>query len=124
MTKAGCSGVSVMRAELDASTSTAMDTGEAQWRAGANRQAQPDAASDEDGGKQFHAEREMDAWSGSEEDSSSSYEAEPEPEPELSAAAPPPPPPPPAASAIAPYQRHSGSGGGTRSSRLSPPAVR
>ena len=34
-----------MRTELDASTSTVMDAGEARWRAGANRQAQPDAAS-------------------------------------------------------------------------------
>ena len=50
-----------------------------------------DWCADEDGGKQFHAEREMD---GSEDDSSPSYEPEPEPEPELAAAAPPPPPPP------------------------------
>ena len=42
--KAG-SGVSVMRSDLDASTSTEVDAHEAQWRAGVNRQARPDAAS-------------------------------------------------------------------------------
>ena len=42
--KAG-SGISVMRADLDASTSTEVDAHEAQWRAGVNRQARPDAAS-------------------------------------------------------------------------------
>ena len=36
-------GMSIMRAELDATTSTSLDTHEAQWRAGVNRQAQPDA---------------------------------------------------------------------------------
>ena len=45
MAKSGCSGVSVMRAELDATTTTEVDTHEAQWRAGVNRQAQPEAAS-------------------------------------------------------------------------------
>ena len=44
MSKAGSSGVSVMRADLDAVTSTSADAQEAQWRAGANRQAQPGAA--------------------------------------------------------------------------------
>jgi len=38
-------GLSVMRADLDASTSTSADMHEAQWRAGVNRQAQPDALS-------------------------------------------------------------------------------
>ena len=42
--KAG-SGVSVMRSDPDASTSTEVDAHEAQWRAGVNRQARPDAAS-------------------------------------------------------------------------------
>ena len=42
--KAG-SGISVMRSDLDASTSTEVDAHEAQWRAGVNRQARPDAAS-------------------------------------------------------------------------------
>ena len=42
--KAG-SGVSVMRSDLDASTSTEVDAHEAQWRAGVNRQARPDAPS-------------------------------------------------------------------------------
>ena len=42
--KAG-SGISEMRADLDASTSTEVDAHEAQWRAGVNRQARPDAAS-------------------------------------------------------------------------------
>ena len=42
--KAG-SGISVMRADLDASTSTEVDAHEAQWRAGVNRQARPDAPS-------------------------------------------------------------------------------
>ena len=42
--KAG-SGVSVMRSDLDASTSTEVDAHEAQCRAGVNRQARPDAAS-------------------------------------------------------------------------------
>ena len=37
--------VSVMRSDLDASTSTEVDAHEAQWRAGVNRQARPDAAS-------------------------------------------------------------------------------
>ena len=37
-------GVSVMRAELDAATSSSVDMQEAQWRAGVNRQAQPEAA--------------------------------------------------------------------------------
>jgi len=45
MAKAGSAGVSVMRAELDAATSTSADAHEAQWRAGINRQLQPDAAS-------------------------------------------------------------------------------
>ena len=36
--------VSVMRAEIDAATSSSVDVQEAQWRAGANRQAQPEAA--------------------------------------------------------------------------------
>ena len=40
--KAG-SGVSVMRSDLDASTSTEVDAHEAHWRAGVNRQARPDA---------------------------------------------------------------------------------
>ena len=44
LAKAG-SGVSVMRADLDASTSTEVDAHEAQWRAGVNRQARPDAPS-------------------------------------------------------------------------------
>ena len=44
--KAG-SGISVMRPDLDASTSTEVDAHEAQWRAGVNRQARPDAASQE-----------------------------------------------------------------------------
>ena len=38
-------GLSVMRADLDASTSTSADVHEAQWRAGVNRQAQSDALS-------------------------------------------------------------------------------
>ena len=42
--KAG-SGISMMRSDLDASTSTEVDAHEAQWRAGVNRQARPDAAS-------------------------------------------------------------------------------
>ena len=42
--KAG-SGVSVMRSDPDASTSTEVDAHEAQWRAGVNRQARPDAPS-------------------------------------------------------------------------------
>ena len=42
--KAG-SGISVMRSDLDASTSTEVDAHEAQWRAGVNRQARPDAPS-------------------------------------------------------------------------------
>ena len=42
--KAG-SGISVMRSDFDASTSTEVDAHEAQWRAGVNRQARPDAAS-------------------------------------------------------------------------------
>ena len=37
-------GLSVMRADLDAATSTSADVQEAQWRAGVNRQAQPGAA--------------------------------------------------------------------------------
>ena len=37
-------GTSVMRAELDAATSSSVDVQEAQWRAGVNRQAQPEAA--------------------------------------------------------------------------------
>ena len=40
MAKALGSGVSVMRAELDAATTTSVDAHEAQWRAGVNRQAQ------------------------------------------------------------------------------------
>ena len=43
MSKAG-PGLSVMRADLDAATSTSADVHEAQWRAGVNRQAQPQAA--------------------------------------------------------------------------------
>ena len=39
------SGVSVMRADLDATTSTSLDAHESQWRAGVNRKAQPDAIS-------------------------------------------------------------------------------
>ena len=37
--RAAAAGISVMRAELDAATSTSADVQEAQWRAGANRQA-------------------------------------------------------------------------------------
>ena len=44
MAKDGTAGVSVMRAELDAATSSSADVQEAQWRAGVNRQAQPAAA--------------------------------------------------------------------------------
>ena len=42
--KAG-SGVSVMRSDLDASTSTEVDAHEAQWRAGVNPPSQRRAAS-------------------------------------------------------------------------------
>ena len=45
MTAKAGSGISVMRADLDASTSTEVDAHEAQCRAGVNRQARPDAAS-------------------------------------------------------------------------------
>ena len=45
MAKAGSSGISVMRVDLDAATTTSADAHEAQWRSGVNRQAQPHAAS-------------------------------------------------------------------------------
>ena len=45
MAKAASSGLSVMRHDLDAVTSTSVDVHEAQWRAGVNRQAQPEAVS-------------------------------------------------------------------------------
>ena len=43
--RAASSGLSVMRHDLDAATSTTVDVHEAQWRAGVNRQAQPEAVS-------------------------------------------------------------------------------
>ena len=51
--KAG--GVSVMRADLDAATSTSTDAHEAQWRAGVNRQAQPEALSHQQAASQAAA---------------------------------------------------------------------
>ena len=41
--QAAASGTSVVRADLAAATSTAVDVQEAQWRSGVNRQAQADA---------------------------------------------------------------------------------
>ena len=43
--RAASSVLSVMRHDLDAATSTMVDVHEAQWRAGVNRQAQPEAVS-------------------------------------------------------------------------------
>ena len=42
--RTAAAGISVMRAELDAATSSSADVHEVQWRAGVNRQAQPTAA--------------------------------------------------------------------------------
>ena len=57
MAKHGPSGVSVMRSDLDAATSTSADAHEAQWRAGVNRQAQPQAISHQHAASQAAAEK-------------------------------------------------------------------
>ena len=63
-------GVSVMRADLDAATSTTADTREAQWRAGVNRQAQPAAVSHQQAASQAAAvKRKANAMTGTEKES-------------------------------------------------------
>ena len=57
MAKAGSDGISVMRAELDAATSTSADAHEARWRAGVNRQAQLAAASHQHAASQAAASK-------------------------------------------------------------------
>lgn len=69
MAKASSDGVSVIRVDLDASTSTAADVQEAQWRAGVNRQAQPGAISHQKAASQAAAaKRKAKAMSGAEKE--------------------------------------------------------
>ena len=67
MSKPVAAGVSVMRADLDAATSTSADVQEAQWRSGVNRQALPDAASHQQAASRAAADkRKATAMSGQE----------------------------------------------------------
>ena len=69
MHKARPAGLSVMRADLDAATTTSVDAHEAQWRAGVNRQAQPQAGSHQlAASRAAAAKRKVNAMSGAEKE--------------------------------------------------------